>query len=453
MRGPLRKSQWIAIAIVIGCFIVRGTVCFYNVKRYQSDPDAYVAIAETLAGSGVFGRTDVEGRVHSTAYRPPLYPFLLSRMVFGGELSPYAVALFHTLLAGVTAWCVFRISRRLLMETDSARGSITAAVLVIIDPVLVQQSTYVMSETLATALATLAIWWWVRHTEWSSGLGSACVLGILLALAYCCRPTFLVWAMMFCGCVIFTRPYRSVSRWLQVGRAGLAAVIVLLAVGFWTLRNVREMSHPVWATTHGGYTLLLGNNPLFYDYLRDGSFMTAWDASQFLETFDHRYDRGADPTTAEFWEKRWEGPSAIDGKVVPQVSEIDDDRLAYSAATATMLRRPGAFVWSCYVRVLRLWSPFPYKTPARSWFQVVAVGFYYLAFYVAVGFGIRLLRREIRQPIWWPMLALALALTAVHTVYWSNARMRAPFIPVLAVVAGAVARRRDEVSESEPKSK
>ena len=32
---------------------------------------------------------------------------------------------------------------------------------VLIDPILVQQSTQVMTETLATALATAAIWWWI----------------------------------------------------------------------------------------------------------------------------------------------------------------------------------------------------------------------------------------------------------------------------------------------------
>ena len=42
---------------------------------------------------------------------------------------------------------------------------------------------------------------------------------------------------------------------------------------------------------------------------------------------------------------------------------------------------------------------------------------------------------QLGSPGWAPPLLLILALTAVHAVYWSNLRMRAPVMPMVAALA------------------
>ncbi len=427
--------------MILMALLVRGFVCFRDVEQYSADPDAYRVIAETLAKTGMFGLTSASGETRATAYRPPLYPYVLSRLVVGGKVSLYAIAALHTLLGCITVLCTFRASRRLLGEMHSTRASILAASLVIVDPVLLQQSTLVMTETMATAIASLVLWWWVRHAESSLTIGTAVALGALLAVAYLCRPTFLVWAAMLTVCVAVANSYVPKNQSWRVGRAAIVGAIILLAVGYWTVRNVRRIGHPVWATTHGGYTLLLGNNPLFYDYLRRGEFGTAWDAEPFLIAYSHRYD--GDPTTEAFWATRWD----TRGTITVNVSEYEDDRLAYDAATATIARQSSTFVWSCIVRAARLWSPIPHRTPERSWAVIIAIGFYYVALYVAVGIGLWRLGREVREGKWWPVWTLVLTLTLVHAVYWSNIRMRAPVIPALAIIAAAAIRRPEETDQ------
>lgn len=437
-HSPSRISRQVGIAIVLLALLVRGFVCFRDVEQYSADPDAYRVIAETLANTGVYGMTSASGKTRATAYRPPLYPYVLSQFVLGGKLSLYAIAALHTFMGCVTVLCVYRASRRLLGENHSTRASILAASLVIVDPVLLQQSTLVMTETMATAIASLVLWWWVRHWESPSTIGTAVALGALLAVAYLCRPTFLVWAVMLTGCVAVANSHAGNNiRW-RIGRAAIVAAIILLAVGFWTLRNVRKIGHPVWATTHGGYTLLLGNNPLFYDYLRTGGFGTTWDAEPFLVAYSHRYD--ADPTTKAFWIKRWES----DATITANVTEHEDDRLAYEAAKATIMRQSGTFVWSCIIRVARLWTPIPHLTPARHWTIPCAIGFYYVVLYLAVGIGLWRLGGEVMAAKWWPVWSLVLTLTFVHAFYWSNIRMRAPVIPALAIMAAATIRRPEE---------
>jgi hypothetical protein len=46
------------------------------------------------------------------------------------------------------------------------------------------------------------------------------------------------------------------------------------------------------------------------------------------------------------------------------------------------------------------------------------------------------LRDQLMRPPWAWGLLMCLAFTAVHTVYWTDLRMRAPLIPFLGLLAG-----------------
>jgi hypothetical protein len=67
------------------------------------------------------------------------------------------------------------------------------------------------------------------------------------------------------------------------------------------------------------------------------------------------------------------------------------------------------------------------------------------AFYVAVtaAFVIGLFRVRGAWRRWMPLLLVIAGFTAVHLVYWTNTRMRAPVVPLIAVVAGRAMEKRD----------
>ena len=432
-----RNYLWV---VVLAAGIVRVTAGLACLPRYESDPDAYRAIAETVATTGVYGLTDPQGRGQPTAFRPPLYPWLLSWLTVDGRLPSVAVAILHGILGAITAGCTYLAARRMLETTSPSVPALIAAALVTVDPILVGQSTWVMTETMAAALASLIILCggWCK-----SGLGvrGGWLVGLTMSLAFLCRPTFVVWTAVWCGMMLVAawrspsraanRPPTADDRSSRLWPAVIVAGMVAITIGLWTIRNARQLGHPIWATTHGGYTLLLGNNPFFYDYLRNGSVAVAWDPGPFFVAYSHRYD--SDPTTASFWETRWDGLA----RELPRVSEHEDDQVSYRAARATIAREPAMFLWSCVIRFGRLWTPLPHHTQDRSWLSVAAIGTYYSLFYVAVLAGCLRLGRPLLGPRWWPVWALAVALSLVHTVYWSNLRMRAPIIPGLAIVASA----------------
>jgi hypothetical protein len=360
--------------------------------------------------------------------------------------------------------------------------------LVAIDPILMQSSTRVMTETLATALAAAAVWLWARCTDaldvsglvsgrdaageairnrptglWRDGV----ILGVVLGLAYLCRPTFLVWAVLLIGYLTL------LSTGLPLRLAVVLAIVCGVFVGGWTLRNWRVIGHPIWATSHGGYTLLLANNPPLFDYVRDGAYGEAFDPEPFFAAW-RRWEE-SDPRTAAFWESGPGSQEAIaaspDWKVrrPRRGDEVAEDRLAQEAAKGAIARDPTGFVRACLFRWTRLLGPMPQQpTPVANvgdgalsdsgknetlgeksddkgkgvvgagrlpTLAVVAVTLYYVAITLLILCGLWRIGKEIITPRYAAAVALVLSLLAVHTFYWCNLRMRAPAIPVLSIVA------------------
>ena len=438
--------------------------------QLTDDPDAYRIIAETLARTGVFGIAGSDGGVDPTAFRPPLYPWLLSWLVSSdGELSLIAVAALHALLGAITAVAttvaVVCWAGELKLK---ARAGILAGVLVTIDPLLLMQSTLVMTETLATAIAALA-WMMIALAGTGADISGANVsransarlqwvwwfgASVLLAAGFLCRPTFVVWTL---GLLLVVAArigwslvrYRTLA-WRELLIGSLIVVTSGVTVLGWMERNRRAIGRPVWATTHGGYTLLLGNNPYFYQYLQQRSFAEAglWGAAWDAEPFHQDWQRRQTELRLQFAERPPENLSfpADIGYANSVDYEAWEDRAAGEWSKETIRQQPGMFFYSSLVRVARLWTPVP-----RVGQQVSAIslllGVYYTLIYVACLIVVsRLLWTSWRDFLggnqhrsaagvgsWVTVSALLLvcSLTLVHAVYWSNVRMRAPAMPII----------------------
>jgi hypothetical protein len=408
-----------------------------------------------------------------TAYRPPLYPLLLAGCVALGDYGRAAVGVLHVALGLATVWLMLVLGRQWRL---GRRAAALAALLVACDPILLMWSTQVMTETLAVFLVTAGlVVLSSRHTpcavrtraKTADGARSvpatlAALAGTALALGALCRPTLLLWTIA-AGVVLCVRNSRvynlvgcvertvccwswCVSRTLRLRlRQPLAfALGVLLVVSPWAIRNQFQFGRPIVTTTHGGYTLLLGNNLEFYHWLRDGRWGSVWQGERFNAAWDQRRPR----------------------------DEVAADRMAYGEAWQTIRREPATFAYSCLVRLGRFWSPLPHRVTADEsplrrlsrW----AVAVWYVAefFFAALGLAWCFRRGEwsvvsgqwsvasksqipnpksqivpppsaLRPPPWLWGLLLVLCLSAVHTVYWSDMRMRAPLMPVVALAAAA----------------
>jgi predicted outer membrane lipoprotein len=95
------------------------------------------------------------------------------------------------------------------------------------------------------------------------------------------------------------------------------------------------------------------------------------------------------------------------------------------------------FVYASLLRLSRLWGVLPQQVAGARRSDVLryAAAAWYLAEFALVAAGLAVLRtRVLRSPWLWGTL-LAAAFTAVHAVYWTDMRMRAPLVPFIALLA------------------
>jgi len=462
----ITRDRCLLAAVLLAALAIRGGVLWTLRGNLSADPDAYRQIAENLLRHGVFAMGQSE-HPQPTAYRPPLYPVVLSNLpaADGRHVSLGKVAVLHVLLGVGTVWLTWLIARRVGQanevsadprgnQSSNPRGSSAAAalshptiaaLLVACDPILLHQQSLVMTETLATFLAVLALWCLSRFSDCRSWFWAG-LSGGAIGLAALCRPTFVPWlGLVGVGMLVVHgwefriqysefrlkqgSPQPQQLSWSGLaGRLANAVALLVVATGImspWVIRNYRVFGRPIATTTHGGYTLYLANNPEFYAHLR-GQDLLPWAPSVNFpgEIFPQIY---LAPTPEQF--------------------ELYMDGWLKNQAQQTMRADPGGAWRACTYRIAQLWSPLPHKLTAEESTSRMMLRYatcvWYCGVYALAAVGLWRLRGGLLAPPWiWGVL-LCLAFTAVHTFYWTNLRMRAPLMPFVALVTAAALMPRN----------
>ena len=423
MSQPLpSRIRGCELAVMLAlAVLVRGAALAITWQGLAADPDTYRELATNLREHGTFGYALPAGPIMPTAYRPPLYPLLLAAAANGRPVFLAWVALLHLLLGAVTVLLVYLAGCRWWNLTAGR----LAALLITLDPILLNQAAQLMTETLATALA-MAVWWCVVLGQ-QAGRGSGrrvawTAAGLTLGLAALSRPTFLAWGGAL-GLALLVAPGQGGApaepapswnwrRRLQAAALlGAATALVLMP---WALRNQRQFERFLLTTTHGGYTLWLGNNPEFYDFLRSAAWGEVWDSTEVDDLYNRIRERFAH-------------------------DELAADRWAREQALDTLANQPGMFVRASAFRVSSLWGLIPHRlaeheSVGRRLARHGVGAWYGLLFLFAIC-GLIRLRTRLLHPPWIAGLLLCLAFTAVHSIYWSNLRMRAPLMPAVCLLA------------------
>ncbi|MDP7275187.1 MAG: glycosyltransferase family 39 protein [Planctomycetaceae bacterium] len=403
--------------LVLLTLAVRGPIACLRHASLRDDRDHY----RVLAGGIAQGR----GLVHPdhgtpTAYRPPLYPLVLAgldRIAAGdGKLAgrDEILAAFHWLLGLATVLGTWRLGLRLGL----GQAAWWSAAAVAIDPLLVVGATLPMTETLFTAL----IVWLLATAAAPSTIRRSVVVGVLFGLAALCRPS--VWAfgtLVLLACLF--RWWRQRSGRPSSPRQAVLAVAIGIAVVVcpWLGRNLHVSGTPVLTTTHGGFTLLLGNNPVFYEQVVRKPLGTVWN------------DTTSDPDrTPQQWRKSLESRLPEPGRGI--AAEGRRDTWMYHRALENISDDPRGFGRACLLRFVRFWTPWPWESAEPSVLKIPVACWYVLATLAMCRGLYRMPWRE--HPEWLPCLLLLLALSALHLVFWSTMRMRAPLVPVVALLAG-----------------
>jgi 4-amino-4-deoxy-L-arabinose transferase-like glycosyltransferase len=430
----LRRHRTLALLLVLA-LAVRLLALSRYADQLGFDPDGYRLLGQSLAAGQGYAFPDKNGPGSPTAYRPPLYPCLLAAVarISGDDEQVFRrlTGAVQLLLGLMTVWLTLLLAQ----ELDLGKFGPLAALFVAVDPLLVYGTTQVMTETTATFLAALLLWMTLRARSPSGWFAAGAAFG----LACLCRPTF--WAFGVClgllelvQLILFraTGPRNpdSTSGWQDSARRacwgalGMAAIIAP-----WALRNMRTMHHLILTTTHGGYTLILGHNPVYTREVLDRGWGAPWEGASFedwsseLEA-EMRHELGVQPLdkTPEF--------------------EVARDGWMNRRALAYIFAEPATALRAGISLVFRFWNVTPLQTAARPigaglrW----TIGVFYSLMFLAMIAGLWKSRRSTLHG-WQPLIVLIVSFTAVHFFYWADMRMRAPLVPAISLLAARGIRR------------
>jgi hypothetical protein len=398
-RTEVSRETWnrrLGLALIVVAALLARLAVIVPAFGSRDDPDNYLALAQAVAQGRGFA---INGR--ETAYRPPLYPLLLAPLV--ATLGPrvgWGIAGLHLLLGSGTVLLTAAAARRWGLSTGR---TLLAAAIVACDPVLVAQGRLVMTETLAAflmagALAALADATW-RGAAWG---------GLWLGLGTLCRPSALPVAALATLAAGLAGPGSSPDKARRAGAIALATAATLFP---WAMRNARLFGEPVWTTTHGGYTLALANNPVYYAEVVNGPPGAVWSGPNQAHWFD-----------------------AVE-RALRGLSEPEADRRLRAQALRTLVEQPRDFVRASAARLGRFWSVAPAAAVYARELRI-ATALWTVPLWILLLLGLT------RRGLWrWPQISaplVVLALTVVHAFYWSDLRMRAPAVPAIALIAASV---------------
>jgi 4-amino-4-deoxy-L-arabinose transferase-like glycosyltransferase len=401
---PSRERRATLAALVMLACAARLAVIAPVWRQPPNDPDYYLPLARGLAeGHGLV----LHGR--PTAFRPPLYPLLLAPLVAAWGTDDARPFLVLNLALGVGT--VLLTHAAALRWCGSSTRAAVAAAIVAIDPVLIVQARSVMTESLAACLMAATL---LALADARAARG--CILGGTgFGLAALCRPSLLPAAALVALGVAARGPGTPLIRVRLALCLALATALVVLP---WAVRNRLVLGEAVWTTTHGGYTLALANNTAYYDDVLHGPAGAVWSGP-------HQAD----------WVARMQ-------RLTTGMTEPAADRVLHGAGMAMIVERPRDFASASLGRLARFWGIAPADGVYPAWLRIACASW-------TVPLWIALVAGLARGETWtWPRLAAPLALlglSAVHALYWTDLRMRAPVVPAIALLA-AQARLRSAYS-------
>ncbi|MBL8812432.1 MAG: glycosyltransferase family 39 protein [Planctomycetaceae bacterium] len=404
------REVFLWCTVVAAASAARVAVAFRNPGELGLDADGYLAHAAELLKTGSYSGpySDLP-----TAFRPPGYPVLLAAFQFVGCTEWASVLLISLLATLAIAYCLWKTP-----GCDLRRFGLIATGIAMFDPLLFRYSLLPMTEVPCAAALMLAVFVYCRCCAAPDGRSSTlrCIVaGLFFSAATLIRPTVAVCVFLILLAELFAvLVKRTNDRRTDLRRVLTVGVMFVVGLCPWIVRNYLQFQRIIPATTHGGYTLALGNNPDFYRDVINGKDEFPWEGASL-----------------ERWQRRTLEEAKQSGTDILKETELDAWYSAY--AKAAMKENPSAAFKATRLRLRRFWalstaeSKNSFLTTCLSaWYGTLWLG---LIMWVVFSFRIKLFVPEATCAL------CVLAFVLMHTVYWTDTRMRTPVMPLLILLS------------------
>jgi 4-amino-4-deoxy-L-arabinose transferase-like glycosyltransferase len=257
----------IAFVLRLGFIVVGHTYNFKTIDDNFSFGWEMGRIGRSLAQGQGFSNPFHE-TTGFTVWEPPLYPFLIAAVfrLFGiySHISALVLLAINSVFSALTCIPIFLIAKRCFSEKVAVWTSWTWALL----PSVIYWCTRWVWETSLATLLLAVIFWLALAMEEKDGWKPWFEFGFLWGVAALTNPALLSF-LPVSGLWVWYRRAKLGKR--SLGGVTLAAVVFVLCVAPWVVRNYRVFGRFIFIRSNFGAELRLGNGPgangTWMDYL------------------------------------------------------------------------------------------------------------------------------------------------------------------------------------------
>ena len=244
-----RRGRWFVVAALALALVLRLGVIAAD-RNYQplNDSQHYDLIASSLAGGHGFGNAVLLGASGPTAYRAPLYPAALAAVyVVFGEHS-WTAGRVENAFIGVALVALLAL---VATQLWGRRVGAVALAIAAVHPTLMLFGSGLQLEPLLACLVVASIAAALQHRR-TRQLQWLIASGVLIGLTALTRETGLL-LIPVVALLVWDRSRRPSLAALRAPL--LVALLALLTIAPWTIRNAVRLHTFVPVSTSGGYTL------------------------------------------------------------------------------------------------------------------------------------------------------------------------------------------------------
>lgn len=410
-------------AIALGMLVRWGFVLANHVYSLGGDEVEYDIEARFLAHGHWWWSTTPYGDAHASFWKAPGYPLVLGLLYKAVGSNPFRAEMIQATIGIATITLTWLLARRLF----TPRAASVAAIVMAVYPFAWLWEVSLYSESIATPLGLCFLLLVLERP--APTVRRAAAIGVLLGVSLLVRPSALMLIPMLAVAWVLAAGLRR-----GVATTAVAVLVAALCVAPWTYRNSR--------VGDGAFVPISAQDAAAYGTFNDDA---AHDPKQpwNWRPFTHRDLDVYDPTLAP--------------------AELAKQRRSEADLRAELMRRarayirahpesvPKAFFWNGVTRLWDLRRPAYVIDEARqahgSTVMTAAGLLLYWPMLALALFALWRVRR--RRRLVWPLLVLALAASVVYTSD-SGTRYRAPFEPLVVILAASWAGRRSAGAPSGP---
>ncbi|MBN2143844.1 MAG: glycosyltransferase family 39 protein [Candidatus Aureabacteria bacterium] len=389
---PISKNIILFIILSIGAlcrfYLVSDVFSSDFYGNFILDPDTYIKQGQVLAHEGLKG-------LQAPFWRPPLYPLFLGLILKWSQNNLLLPLLIQVLLSTLSIGLVYRISMEL---TSSVGVSLTAASFMACNRTSIYFSGQFLIPALFVILMLTCFFYYLKFMN-SYAPFPAFGSGFFCGLATLARPNFLFTALFLAGWI---------SKEIRPLPKNNHSLILLFLIGFIlpilpiTWHNYDMSKSFIFITKIGGYNFFIGNN-------RDADGKTVWASKKKL--LDLNINPNGDP------------------------NEIDQHYLA--AAKKEIQQDPVHFIKLWFKKMYYLMNNHEISSnidmeyfmkeccPWLNKWYFLSWGIIFPLAMVGMIFG------EYNNKMAPPLLIFVIIFTLTLSLFFINARLRVPLVPVL----------------------